>query len=119
MTELHSTMATGWNRAEAAGRGDAPATLGGRCLAGLRWLSRGPGRLLETVETWRERDRLRRQLAALPEHTLKDIGLTAARRFTRRRSRSGSRSTATGWRIGATRTPRSRSPGPWCHNHQE
>ena len=76
MTELHRAIATGWNRAEAAGRGGAPATLGERCLAGLRWLSRRPGRLLETVETWRERDRLRGQLAALPEQTLKDIGLT-------------------------------------------
>ncbi len=76
MTELHWAIATGCNRAEAAGRGGAPAMLGERCLAGLRWLSRGPGRLLETVETWRERDRLRGQLAALPEHTLKDIGLT-------------------------------------------
>jgi uncharacterized protein YjiS (DUF1127 family) len=55
---------------EAAGHG------GARALAGLRWLRAGPGRLLEILEAWRERDRLRQELAALPERTLKDIGLT-------------------------------------------
>lgn len=58
MTELHWTMA--------------------RALAGLRWLNQAPGRVRETVETWRERDRLRGELAALPERTLQDIGLTRA-----------------------------------------
>ncbi len=58
MTELHWTIAS--------------------ALAGLRWLNQAPGRVLETVETWREGDRLRGELVALPERTLQDIGLTRA-----------------------------------------
>jgi uncharacterized protein YjiS (DUF1127 family) len=35
-------------------------------------------RILETVELWFERARQRRCLAALPEHLLKDAGLSMA-----------------------------------------
>lgn len=44
--------------------------------AGARWLGAALRRATDTVGIWYMRAETRRELAALSEHTLKDIGLT-------------------------------------------
>ena len=43
--------------------------------AGARWLGAALRRATDTVGIWHRRDETRRELAALPDHTLTDIGL--------------------------------------------
>ena len=53
---------------------DAPAAQ--RLRTFVTMLPRLPGRMVEMLLTWLERERERRQLAALDHHLLRDIGLT-------------------------------------------
>lgn len=65
------SMRTGTSDATFGGRSAVP---GGRAIELRAWLARA----LETIQTWQERARQRRQLQGLGDHMLKDLGLHRA-----------------------------------------